>query len=145
MAKVYPLKRKRDSIGLAAICLVLFIFLAFVGPLVGATLPYLGVVMLVLAWINLLLAIVSLLDIFLGFTTRKVILSEEGVIFKRRFRPIIIQKITDLKVVEKSLKIVGLTPEGKEVRRIIRRMGDVGKRWEEFKKDLQKFESKNNT
>ena len=141
MAKAYPLKRKRDNIGWAAICLVLFIFLAFAGPLVGATLPYLGVFMLVLAWINLLLVIVLLLDIFLGFTARKVILSEEGVIFKRRFRPIVIQKITDLKVVEKSLKIVGLTPDGKEVRKIIRRMGDVDKRWDEFKKDLERIKS----
>ena len=42
---------------------------------------------------------------------------------------------------ERGLKIVGLTPDGKKVRRPISRVldGDVDKRWEEFKKDLQKY------
>lgn len=78
---------------------------------------------------------------------KEIVFSKDGMILKRRFRPIIIQKITDLKVHETgkkevSLTVVGSTPEGKTIRKTIARTGNVGKRWEEFKKDLQKIKSK---
>lgn len=81
--------------------------------------------------------------------TTEIVLSKEGVCFKRRFRPITIRKVTDLKVREfrgKEINITakGLTPEGREARkRIVRKGGgDVEKRWEEFKGDLRKIKSK---
>jgi len=81
--------------------------------------------------------------------TTEIVISEKGVLFKRRFRPITIRKVTGLKTrefrgKEVQITITGLTPEGKEVRKRIARAGgnDVGKRWEEFKADLQKIKSK---
>ncbi len=80
--------------------------------------------------------------------TREIVFSEEGITFRRGFRPITIQKITGLKIRkfrgrENSLTITGLTPDGRQVRKTLARVGagDVGRKWEEFKQDIQEFES----
>ena len=94
-----------------------------------------------------ILAIILLLSPLLFVT--EIVLSKEGVLFKRRFWPITIRKVTDLKIrefrgKEVNITITGLTSEGKEIRKRIARIGggDVGKRWEEFKADLEKIKSK---
>jgi hypothetical protein len=97
-----------------------------------------------LIWIPTVMALILTAELERRYLTIEIVFTGEGIFFKSRLRPVTIQKITDLKVVkflkkERSLKIVGLTPDGKEVRRTIRKAGNVGKRWEEFKKDLQKY------
>lgn len=94
-----------------------------------------------------ILAIILLLSPLI--LTTEIVISNKGALFKRRFRPITIRKVTDLKIrefrgKEVNITITGLTPEGKKVRKRVVRTGggDVGKRWEEFKKDLQKIKSK---
>ncbi len=80
--------------------------------------------------------------------TTEIVISNKSVLFKRRFRPIVIQKVTDLKTrafrgKEVNITVTGLTPEGEEVRKKIARTGgDVGKRWDEFKAGLQKIKLK---
>lgn len=88
-----------------------------------------------------------------ALVTTEIVLSKEGVFFKRRLRPITIQKIIDLEVVkfrgrkvkvmgEEGLKITGLTPAGKKFHKTIGKTGDLRNRWEEFKGDLRKIRSK---
>jgi len=74
----------------------------------------------------------------------KVVLDKDGVTFQRRLRPITLPKITDLEVrmskrKEIGLKIVGLDMDGKTRTIHIAREGEIHKRWDEFKEDLQKF------
>lgn len=112
--------------------------------------------LMTLVW-NFFVIILPVLAILLllspALVTTEIVLSKEGVFFKRRLRPITIQKITDLEVVKfggrkvkvmgvEGLKITGLTPTGKKFHKTIGKTGDLGKRWEEFKKDLQKIKSK---
>lgn len=91
-------------------------------------------------------AVILLLSPLLFVT--EIVIGKEGLLFKRRFRPVTIRKVTDLKIrefrgKETQITIMGLTPEGKKVRKKIARTGggDVGKRWEEFKVGLQKIKS----
>ncbi len=82
---------------------------------------------------------------------REIVFSKEGILLKRKFRPITIKKVTGLDIHkapiggrEKSITITGLAPDGRKIRKTIMRPfgGDVGKKWEEFKKDLQEIKSK---
>ena len=98
-------------------------------------------------------ALAILLLLSPALVTTEIVISKEGVFFKRRLRPITIRKITNLEVIkfrgkkvkvmgEEGLKITGLTSAGKKIHKTIGKTGDVSKRWEEFKKDLQKIKSK---
>ena len=78
-----------------------------------------------------------------GYSIREIVLSKEGVIFRRKRNPIVIQRITNVKETRggKILKLTGLTSEGKTVNKRVT-WSDVGrKRWDEFKKDLEKIKS----
>jgi hypothetical protein len=81
------------------------------------------------------------------FAIREIVFSKNGMLLKRGFRPITIQKITDLKTrtfrgKEVNITITGLAPDGRKVRkRLVRKSTGVDKRWEEFKADLQKIKS----
>lgn len=112
--------------------------------------------LMTLVW-NFFVVILPVLAILLllspALVTTEIVISKGGVFFKRRLRPITIQKITDLEVVkfggrkvkvmgEEGLKITGLTPAGKKFHKTIGKTGDLSKRWEEFKGDLRKIRSK---
>ena len=147
MEKVYPYEKRKWIYWISLGILNLFLFLGFLagraamGPAPLFVTLFFDISVIILP----VCAIICLLIPFVLYplvVTREIVLSKEGVTFKRGFRPITIQKITDLKVVEflkkeRGLKIVGLTPDGKEVRMIVSRIL-VGERWEEFKTDLQK-------
>ena len=67
--------------------------------------------------------------------TTEIVISDKSVLFKRRFQPIIIRKVTDLKTrefrgKEVNITITGLASDGKKVRKTLARTGgqDVGKR-----------------
>lgn len=101
----------------------------------------------------ILICVLSIVDMRVGlWSIREIILSDTGITFKRR-RPVIIEKITNISPIgrasakrpERGLKIEGLTPEGEKITRKVFRAFGLTKRWEEFKEDLRKLESKNNT
>ena len=153
MEKVYSYEKRKWIFWIPLGILFLFLFLLFLAgrAAMGAAPLYATILMNFVVIMCIVYAIIFLLYPFVLYplvAIREIVFSEEGIFFKRGFRPITIQKITDLKVVkiifgkkERGLKIVGLTPDGKKVRRPISRVldGDVDKRWEEFKKDLQKY------
>jgi len=71
----------------------------------------------------------------------EIVFTEEGIIFKRARKTIIIKSITSMKEASrgKVLKLIGLTSEGKTVNQKVS-LVDIGKnRWEEFKKDMEKY------
>lgn len=76
----------------------------------------------------------------------KIVFDGRSMVLQRKFRPITINKITDLETLRRGgvegLKITGSTPDGRKVRKNVWEEGDVGKRWAEFKADLQKIKSK---
>lgn len=80
------------------------------------------------------------------FYIEKIVFDEGGMTFQRKFRPITIREITGLEIIKRGgaegLKITGLTPDDRKIRKNIWRGGGVGKRWEEFKDDLQKIRPK---
>ena len=87
--------------------------------------------------------VVYLISIFTGYSVKEIVLSKEGVVFRRKRNPIIIQRITGAKESSggRVLKLTGITPEGKSVKKRVS-WSDVGrKRWQEFKQDLQKIKS----
>ncbi len=141
MAEKVYLIRKSYIVGLALLVVFLFAFFLFwfLLSLVPDIQP--------LAYAFLAMAIV-MPPIATLARVEKIVFDKEGVTFKRPLRPIILKAITDLEVrmsrgKEIGLKVVGLAPDGKRIRTIrIMREGDVDKRWEEFKKDLQKIRSK---
>ena len=81
------------------------------------------------------------------FNTQEIVFDEKGVTFRRRIRTTTFRKITDLDVRmsrgnEVGLKITGVDTDGETVRTIrFARQGEVHRRWDEFKKDLQKIKS----
>ena len=87
--------------------------------------------------------VVYLIWLIMGYPVKEIAFSKEGMLFRRRHNPIVIQRITELKETRggKTLKLTGLTPEGNTVTRRLS-WSEVGKqRWEEFKKDLQKIKA----
>ena len=86
---------------------------------------------------------VYLIAIIIGYSVKEIVLSEEGIIFKRKSNPIVIQRVTDMREVRggRVVKLTGLTAEGKTVKKRVA-WSDVGReRWDEFKKDLEKVKS----
>lgn len=99
---------------------------------------------------GLVIAIISAIPIgvyfilfFGGFLVEEIAFTKAGVIFKRRRNSIVMQRIANVKEGSRGrgLTLTSLTPEGKSVNRSVSQ-GDVGKkRWQEFKKDLEKIQS----
>lgn len=138
MAQKVYLIRKSYIISLIflAICLIFFSFLYLLG---------LSALILKYIWV-FLPAVVVMCILGALFYIEKIVFDKEGMTFQRKFRPITIREITGLEIIKRGgtegLKITGLTPDGKKIRKNIWREGGVGKRWEEFKKDLQKIKLK---
>lgn len=81
--------------------------------------------------------------IFAGYSLKEIVLSQEGLTFKRKRNSIVIQKITNVKEASRGriLSLTGLSPEGKTLKKSVSQV-DVGKkRWQEFKQDIQKIQS----
>jgi hypothetical protein len=81
-----------------------------------------------------------------GRMMREIALTDAGIVLRRRglgpwARPITIHRISEMKEVSRrrALKIAGVTPEGRKVTRQLNRIAIGGKRWEEFKNDLQSY------
>jgi len=81
-----------------------------------------------------------------GRVIQKVALSDAGIVLSRlglgRWgRPIVIRTISEMKEVSRGrvLKLDGVTPEGRRVTRQLTKQEIGGKRWEEFKNDLQAY------
>lgn len=87
--------------------------------------------------------VVSIIVFFAGYSLEEIVLSQEGITFKRKRNSIVIQKVTDVKEASSGriLKLTGLSPEGKTLKKRIS-WADVGKkRWQEFKQDVRKIQS----
>lgn len=154
MEKVYPYEERKPvrwiSLGIG----LLFLFLLFLAgrAAMGPAPLFMTIVMNIFVVILPVFAIIGLLYPFVlyqHFAIREIVFRKDGMFFKRGFRPITIQKVTDLNIrkfreKEINITITGLAPDGKKVRKTLARKGggDVNKRWEEFKKDLQKIKSK---
>ena len=148
MEKVYPYQKMSTAkivLGEIAVWFLFFLFYVMWVSM-GSAPSFITLIIALFLVLYPILAILLLLSP--AILTTEIVISNKGVLFKRRFRPIVIQKVTDLKTREfrgKEVKITitGLTPEGGEVHKTLARTGsDVGKRWEEFKADLQKIKSK---
>lgn len=154
MEKVYSYQKRKPLTFILIGIGLLFLFLLFLAAraAMGSAPSFVTLVMNIFVVVLPVLAIIALLypfTLYQRFAIREIVLSEDGVLLKRGFRPIIIQKVTDLSVRKAPIggkkvgaTITGLTPDGKRVRKTLARTGDVDKRWEEFKKDLQKIKSK---
>jgi hypothetical protein len=167
--KVYVYRRWRDWVSSASVFPILFvIFLAlwivsrmglgflsllatiFVMPFEIAFGVMVRVPILLLAILAffVLVYIFAFIDMYLGLLSiREIAFSDEGIIFRRRSRPVTIQKITKVNPIgrvskkkqERGLKIEGLTPEGRKVSRKVMRWFGLTRRWGEFKEDLQQY------
>jgi len=87
--------------------------------------------------------VVSIIVVFAGYSLEEIVLSQEGITFKRKRNSIVIQRITDMREVRggRILKLTGLSPEGKTLKKRVS-WADVGKkRWQEFKQDMQEIQS----
>ena len=87
--------------------------------------------------------VVYIISIFTGYSVKEIVLSKEGVVFRRKRNPIIIQRITGVKEASggRVLKLTDITPEGKSVKKRVSWSNVGRKRWQEFKQDLQKIQS----
>ena len=99
---------------------------------------------LIALWSVTLLAVAILTST--GRLIREVALSDAGVVLSRLGlgpwgRPIVIRTISEMKEVSRGrlLKLNGVTPEGRRVTRQLTKQDIGGKRWEEFKSDLQAY------
>ena len=154
MEKVYPYQERKLFAFISTGIVLLFLFLLFfvMREAMGPAPWYITLVTDIFTIILPVLAIISFVYpaiLYSRFVIREIVISKGGISFKRGARPITIQKVTDLDVrkfrgKEVNLKITGLTPDGRKIhKRIVRKGGgDVEKRWDEFKGDLQKIKSK---
>ena len=103
-----------------------------------------GSLVLIALWSVTLLAVAILAST--GRLIREVALSDAGVVLSRLGlgpwgRPIVIRTISEMKEVSRGrlLKLNGVTPEGRRITRQLTKQDIGGKRWEEFKNDLQNY------
>ena len=99
---------------------------------------------LIALWSVTLLAVAILAST--GRLIREVALSDAGVVLSRLGlgpwgRPVVIRTISEMKEVSRGrvLKSDGVTPEGRRITRQLTKQDIGGKRWEEFKNDLQDY------
>ena len=81
-----------------------------------------------------------------GRFMREIALTDAGIVIRRWGlgpwgRPIVIRTISEMKEARRGrrLKLDGVTPEGRRVTRQLTKQEIGGKRWEEFKNDLQAY------
>ena len=103
-----------------------------------------GSLVLIALWSVLLLLMVILAS--LGRFMREIALTDAGIVLRRWGlgpwgRPVVIRTISEMKEVSRGrvLKLDGVTPEGRRVTRQLTKQDIGGKRWEEFKSDLQAY------
>jgi len=147
--KVYPYQKMSAAkivLGEIAVWFLFFLFYVMWVSM-GSAPSFITLIIALFLVLYPILAILLLLSPII--LTMEIVIDKQGILFKRRFRPIVIQKVTDLKTrefrgKEVNITITGLTPDGKEVRKRVARAGgrDVGKKWGGFKADLQKIKSK---
>jgi hypothetical protein len=99
---------------------------------------------LIALWSVTLLAVAILTST--GRLIREVALSDAGIVLSRLGlgpwgRPIVIRTISEMKEVSRGrvLKLNGVTPEGRRITRQLTKQEIGGKRWEEFKNELQNY------
>jgi len=102
-----------------------------------------SLVFIILASVGLVVWAVPMLG---GQVRRQIVLSDAGVVVSRLGlgpwgRPVVIRTISEMKEVRRgrALKVAGVTPEGRRVTSQFGRLDIGGKRWEEFKNDLQAY------
>jgi hypothetical protein len=103
-----------------------------------------GSLVLIALWSVLLLLMVILAS--LGRFMREIALTDAGIVLRRWGlgpwgRPVVIRAISEMKEVSRgrALKLAGVTPEGRRIARQLTKQDIGGKRWEEFKNDLQNY------
>ena len=156
MEKVYSYQERKPLTYIFEGIVLLFLFLLFLaarramgsGPfLIEMGMNAFMVILPVLA----ILAFIYPFAVYPYTAIREIVFSEEGILLKRKLQSIAIKEVTDLDIHkapiggrEKSITITGLAPDGRKIRKTIMRPlgGDVGRKWEEFKKDLQEIKSK---
>ena len=81
-----------------------------------------------------------------GRMMREIALTDAGIVLRRHglgpwARPITIQRLSEMKEVSRgrALKLIGVNPEGRRVTRQLSKLAIGGKRWVEFKNDLQVY------
>lgn len=81
-----------------------------------------------------------------GRFMREIALTDAGIVLRRWGlgpwgRPVVIRTISEMKEVSRgrALRLDGVTPEGRRVTRLLTNKDTGGKRWEEFKNDLQDY------
>ena len=103
-----------------------------------------GSLVLIALWSVILLLMVILAS--LGRFMREIALTDAGIVIRRWGlgpwgRPVVIRTISEMKEVSRGrlLKLDGVTPEGRRITRQLTKQDIGGKRWEEFKSDLQNY------
>ena len=103
-----------------------------------------GSLVLIALWSVLLLLMGILAS--LGRFMREIALTDAGIVLRRWGlgpwgRPVVIRTISEMKEVSRGrlLKLNGVTPEGRRITRQLTKQDIGGKRWEEFKSDLQNY------
>jgi len=103
-----------------------------------------GSLVLIALWSVILLLMVILASA--GRYMREIALTDAGIVLRRWGlgpwgRPVVIRTISEMKEVSRGrlLKLDGVTPEGRRVTRQLTKQDIGGKRWEEFKNDLQNY------
>lgn len=103
-----------------------------------------GSLVLIALWAVILLLMAILASI--GHYMREIALTDAGIVLRRWGlgpwgKPIVIRRISEMKEVRRGrvLKLAGVTPEGRRVTRQLTKQEIGGKRWEEFKDDLQDY------
>jgi len=78
-----------------------------------------------------------------GYSIDEIALTKEGIVLRRKRSPIVIQKITDIKEASRGrvLRLTGLNPEGKTIKKRISWSHVGRKKWGEFKEDVAKIQS----
>ncbi len=152
--KVYSYQERKTLTFIFLGIVLLFLFLLFLAgrAAMGAAPPFVEIPINIFVIILPVLAVVAFLYPFViypYFAIREIIIGKDGVILKRKIKLITIQKVTDFEIRKApiggrvtGIVIKGLAPDGSKVRKILMKQGDVGKKWEEFKADLQKIKSK---
>jgi len=97
-------------------------------------------------FIFLAIAAVAILILVLGINVKEIVITEDELIFNRRLKPIIIQKITNVERLSKiAIKVTGITKEGKTVSKSITSgnlkgfFGGKGEPLEEIQEDINKL------
>lgn len=112
--KVYLTRKSYIAVSIfLASCLILFFVLYLIGVF-GIILKYI--------WVFLPIVVVGAI---LGalFNIEKIVFDKDGMTFQQKFRPITIREITGLEIIKRggaeNLKITGLTPDGRKIRKNI--------------------------